>query len=167
MMADYRGGERRESRYGDELVKAIREGRTESQRKRNFNQKLIFAAANGALAMGSGMAKSMRSHNDAMAHQAIDAEREAAMPTPNYRPMASGPGDAKMPEWLTTGNPKAGDRTELGVDNSVTSALRPDTPVNPYDRDPMMARAEAALNQDDEEKPKVTWGSGRGMMGSQ
>ncbi len=163
-MADYRGGERRESRYGDELVKAIREGRTERQRKRNFNQKLVFAGIQGALALGRGAAGATDSYNQKQEAEAKDRADYAAAPPPNYRPMAAGPDDAKLPAWLTGGK---GDRTEYGIDNSVTSALRPSGPANPYDKDPMMARAEAALNQDEEEKPQVTWGGGRGMMGSQ
>lgn len=48
-MPDYRGGPRQQSGYGQELVKAIREGRTERQRSRNFDQKLAFTLGQAAI----------------------------------------------------------------------------------------------------------------------
>ncbi len=51
----YRGGERSESSYGQNLNKAIREGRTEKQRQRDFKQKAIMAAIQAGLQGGRGM----------------------------------------------------------------------------------------------------------------
>lgn len=95
-MPDYRGGPRQQSGYGQELVKAIREGRTERQRSRNFNQKLIFGAIQGGLAMGQGMAGSVSSHNAKMRAQEGELRHSAdKYAAPEYTGRESAP-----PEWL-------------------------------------------------------------------
>lgn len=176
-MADYRGGDRRTTVYGQQAIQAIREGRTERQRKRNFNQKLIFngvqAALQGARA-GIGYANAKSEEAD---RQKEAFHEYANSPVQDYTPMKDGQKDAKLPGWLT-GDPNYA-RTELGVDNDVTAAMNKVPPENPYDPDPIMEKAEAALaaNGDEPVKAKSTWGAddadeeqrknGRGMMRSQ
>jgi hypothetical protein len=170
-MADYRGGDRHTTVHGDRLINAIENGRTESQRRRNFNQKLAMAGIQAGLqgtraAIGLAKAKS-----DEHARAQEDFREYAKTPAQDYTPMKAAATDAKLPGWLTGAG---GDTTELGVDNSVMAAIRPDAPANPYDPDPMMTRAEAALSEntsapkgDEWEWDKGSKTVGRGMMRSQ
>lgn len=186
-MADYRGGDRHRSIYGEELIKAIREGRTERQRSRNFNEKLVFAGAQAGLqGIRAGIGYS-DSKDKADAARRSDLKDYVGTPAPDYKPMAASPTDAKVPEWLSSNGAKSGDRTELAIDNDVIAATKPDKQLaNPYDdtaSESLTAKsAEVAqprvtwgapapvssqMDEEDPTKPKVTWGTGRGMMGSQ
>lgn len=164
-MADYRGGDRHTSGHGDALIKAIREGRTEKQRRRNFEQKLAFTGVQAGLQglrAGIGYAQSQDAEAERKAENRANYLKE---PAPDYKPMAAGPNDAKVPAWVTGG---AGDRTELAIDNDVLAAVKPESQymANPYDT-PETKKYEA--EQVAYEAPS-TWGTakrGRGMMGSQ
>jgi hypothetical protein len=161
-MADYRGGDRHRTQYGDALVKAIQEGRTRGQQNRNLGQKMVMAGAQAALQGGRAV------YGKVTHDQKVEEDRRKAMedyiktPAPNYKPMASEATDAKLPGWLTGGQ---GDRTELGIDNDVLASVKSDAPRNPYDSLP------AAPEPEEEDNTKyATWGTGRkgrGMMGSQ
>ena len=165
-MADYRGGDRHGSSYGEALNKAIREGRTERQRSRNFDQKLAMAGVQGGLTLLAGGAKAAHSRDLRDEQKAKDVAEYANSPVQNYKPMADAPGDAKLPGWLTG---QGGDTTEYAIDNDVTSALKPDDDGNPY----KMPKPKPA--EPEPYKAPVTWGEdeeskkrrGRGMMGSQ
>jgi hypothetical protein len=76
-VADYRGGQRAQSGYGQELVKAIREGRTERQRKRNFEQKLIFGAVQAGLTGLGGAVSASHSKSEAAKRLAIENAKHA------------------------------------------------------------------------------------------
>jgi hypothetical protein len=163
---DYRGGDRGIGNYGAEYIKAIKEGRTQSQQDRNLREKIIMGAIQAHLAAGRGIIGHVQ-QNEQQAQQKQEAMAEyAKSPIPNYHPMAAEATDAKLPAWLHGGQ---GDRSEMAMDNSVVDSLRrdPATNPNPYDKDPMVTRAEDAILSNPDEEPKVTWGNGRGMMGSQ
>jgi hypothetical protein len=163
---DFRGGDRGIGGYGAEYIKTIKEGRTQGQLARNLREKILMGGVQAALTAGQGAASAMHSADLKDQQAQADKAAYANSPIPNYHPMASAPTDAKLPAWLTGGS---GDRTELGMDNSVVDSLRrdPATDPNPYDKDPMVTRAEDAILSNPDEEPRVTWGGGRGMMGSQ
>ena len=95
-MPNYRGGEREMSRHGAELVKAIREGRTEKQRNRNFNQKLAFAAIQGGLT-GVGAGLSAASSNALQEKQKEDALRRSS---DKYKSKDYVGREGSPPDWL-------------------------------------------------------------------
>lgn len=98
-MADYRGGGRHQTQHGAGLIKAIREGRTDKQRQRNFEQKLAFAAIQAGLQgtrAGIGLA-SRPDEEDAKRRE--DLVEYVKTPAPDYKPMATAPDDA-VPAWL-------------------------------------------------------------------
>lgn len=188
-MADYRGGDRHRTSYGDELVKAIREGRTERQRRRDFNERLLFSGAQAGLQgirAGIGLAE----HADT-----VDGQRRQALkdyiraPAPDYKPMPASGDDASVPSWLRTGKaePMAPEPVSTTPNRgyevpSWVSGKETQEDVGPGvkpDQFALKAMAEQALEtpseygstrpKEDEDKYS-TWGTskhGRGMMGSQ
>lgn len=159
-MADYRGGDRHRSSYGDEAVNAIANGTTERQRQRDFSEKLIFTGIQAALQGGRAAYEHAQSGAAAADARHKDVADYIKAPPPAYKPMDAQPTDAKLPDWMTGGQ----GRTEYAIDNSTLNAVKHDSP-NPYD-DPTATKQD----EDDPDAPKVTWGSGgsrRGMMGSQ
>ena len=162
-MADYRGGDRRTSVHGDRLVNAIENGRTEKQRQRNFEQKLVFAGLQAALQGVRGGLEHSRQFDKDEAARTLDARREAQLlkgvdsKVPDYVTAPTAEGDGRLPAWLVAeqGGPAQDAR---------------------YDIDPPMTAAEDALKDfAAKPKPAVTWGvddddertGGRGMMRSQ
>lgn len=159
-MPDYRGGGREMSRHGAELVKAIREGRTERQRQRNLGQKIMFGAVQAALTGAGGVVSAGVSKQNELDAKREAAARAASAPLPDYVAKPGGTGVA--PSWLHEGGVAGpvGDRTELAVDNDVTASLRKDP--GPYEAGSMTDRASAALaaqsmNQSRELAPIATW----------
>lgn len=75
-MANYRGGDIQQSTYNAELVKAIREGRTEGQRRRDLIKQIGGAAAQVGL-VGARAAYAQREKENA--EEADDAENRAIM----------------------------------------------------------------------------------------
>ena len=55
-MRDYSGGERTQSSYGQQHVKAIQEGRTQSQVDRNLREKIVMGGIQAALMGARGIA---------------------------------------------------------------------------------------------------------------
>ena len=166
-MADYRGGDRRESVYGQELIGRINRGETERQRSRNFRQKLAMAGVQAALQLARGGIE-MKRHADATQAKRTEAFKEYAnSPVANYQPMAAEKTDAKIPDWLLAEDTKYANpnemRPDMVVDGDVMGALKA---TDPYGVDPSADKAEEALAENDIE-PQVTWGRGRGMMRSQ
>lgn len=178
-MADYRGGDRRTTVHGAALIKAIQEGRTERQRSRNFNQKLKVAGIQAGLQGGRALYGYLDQKDKQGIAEAKDAQDKAAAyekaPLPTYKPMgdAAGP-DADVPEWLKTGKSDAQGPKDSAMEFKPLHAGQ-ELPPSPLPPTPL-ERAEAALregagyrapDEDEEQKRHVTWGGGRGMMGSQ
>lgn len=99
-MADYRGGEMRMSEYGQQAAKALREGRTEGQRKRDFTRKLLITGVQMGLAGASGIASANHREGERNKRKRAMADAELMSSTEKYRaPDYTGPkGD--VPEWL-------------------------------------------------------------------
>ncbi len=95
-MANYRGGERQESSYGQALIKATREGQTRGQKDRDFRNKAIMAAAQaGLMGIGgiiSGAASSNLKDEQNQRDLYKSSQKYAA---PDYQ----GP-EGAPPEWL-------------------------------------------------------------------
>lgn len=179
-MADYRGGDRHTTVHGAALIKAIQEGRTNRQRRRNFAQKMTVAGIQAGLMGGSGLvnylnAKEKRGIAEAKG-VADKAAADAKAPLPTYKPLGDEVGpDAKVPEWLRAGKadaPEAGGPvafkpTHAGQEQPAGS---PEQPLTPLERAELALRDGAgyrAEDEDDKKNRRTTWGSGRGMMGSQ
>jgi hypothetical protein len=156
-MPDYTGGGARMSSHGMSLIEDIKNGRTERQRRRDFDQKLALSGIQAGLMAASGLAKASDSEDKEAAAKREDEEKLAASPLPTYKPMKDEATDAKLPGWLTG---KGGDTTELGVDNDVMRAVKKEAPSNPYDNEPAA--------EDEAYEAPATWGGRRnhGMMGS-
>lgn len=171
-MANYRGGDRRESIYGQRAIQRIEAGQTERQRQRNFNQKLIMAGVQAALQLTRGGIE-MKRHAD-MNQERIDklaakkAAHEAKAPPPDYKPMAAGPNDASVPSWLS-GDPNGPNSFTAWPGDPRNQVSEPSGAVaNPYNTTEMMDKANEALASNDYDDDDVkTIRGGRGMMGSQ
>ncbi len=142
-MADYRGGGREMSRHGAGLVKAINEGRTERQYRRNLEQKIAFAAVQAGLTGLSG-AVSADESNKLQAKQALRSSADKYK-APEYTGRA---GD--VPDWLG----KAGEGN--------TDVLQPSGPADmPYAPDVISSADNASsrlkANQARENAPMGGW----------
>ncbi len=145
-MPDFRGGSRQQSAYGQELVKAIREGRTERQRDRDFNRKVVQGIIGaGATAVQAGMAnvandRAKRASADRALHDSSDKYMAA-----DYTGRT---GDA--PDWLG----KAGE-------GNSDMLQRGEGPLEQYEPDVISAADKASSNQDmnasRETAPVATW----------
>ena len=97
-MRDYSGGERSQSSYGADAVKAIQEGRTQSQVDRNLREKIMMGGIQAALMGARGMAGAKAS-DDLKKTQAQGDLRKSAE---QYAP-ATAHHDVRSdgaPEWL-------------------------------------------------------------------
>ncbi len=92
-MGDYRGGPRQQSGYGQELVKAIREGRTGQQQRRDFGRKLTMGVIQGGLTAASGIASGVHSNNENARRELHQSSEQYA--APEYRGRSG-----EAPEWL-------------------------------------------------------------------
>lgn len=99
-MADYRGGEMRMSEYGAQAVKAIREGRTESQRRRDFARKLAVTMTQAGLMGAAVAAKGAHSKEEAAKHKQKMGDNALMASTEKYRaPDYTGP-EGEVPDWV-------------------------------------------------------------------
>lgn len=119
-MPDFRGGPRQQSVYGQELVKAIREGRTERQRNRDFQRKLVQGGISlGFTGLQAGLGK--MAADDAKAKAADQSLRDSAEKygAPDYTGPSGSP-----PEWL--GKAGEGDADMLQRGEGVLAQSEPD-----------------------------------------
>ncbi len=145
-MPDYRGGPRQQSAYGQELVKAIREGRTERQRDREFSRKLVQGAI-GASATGMQAIMANAANDRAKAATADQALRDSSdkYAAKDY----SGP-EGGVPDWL--GKAGEGNSDYLQRGEGPLAQTEPDV-ISAADK----ASSNQSLNASREEAPVGGW----------
>lgn len=149
-MSDFRGGPRQQSVYGQELVKAIREGRTERQRNRDFGRKLVQGAISlGATGLQAGLGKMSA---DAAKEESAKASADEALRSSAAKYGATnyiGP-SGSAPDWL--GNAGEGNADLLQRGEGPLAQSEPDV-ISAADK----ASSNLSMNASRENAPIATW----------
>lgn len=145
-MPDFRGGSRQQSVYGQEYVKAVREGRTERQRDRDFQRKLIQGViAAGATGVQAGMANAATNR---LKQKTADEHLRAS--SDKYKAADYTGPSGNAPDWLGAAGEGNADMLQRG-----------EGPLEQYEPDVVSAADKASsnlsMNASRENAPIATW----------